>query len=126
MNYTLTSRLSVIVLSMVMILFGVYHFLFPKNLLVFVPDYLPGGIIWVYLTGGAFILTALSFLSHKKVRLAAILLVIMLALFAFTIHLPNYLYAGDKDLQQVALINMLKDLALSAFALHIASNAKTV
>lgn len=126
MEQSLTSRMSIIILSIVMILFGMYHYLYPKNLLVFVPAYLPGGIVWVYVTGTAFILAALAFLSHKMVRLAAILLAILLALFVFTIHLPNYLNAGDKEMQQIALINLLKDLALSAFALHIASNAKTV
>jgi uncharacterized membrane protein len=126
MEQSLTSRMSIIILSIVMILFGMYHYLYPKNLLVFVPAYLPGGIVWVYITGTAFILAALAFLSHKMVRLAAILLAILLAIFVFTIHLPNYLNAGDKEMQQIALINLLKDLALSAFALHIASNAKTV
>jgi putative oxidoreductase len=60
------------------------------------------------------------------VRLAAYLLAIMLAVFVLTIHLPNYLNSGDKEMQQMALVSLLKDLALSAFALHIASNAKTV
>lgn len=126
MDQSLTSRLSIIILCVVMIIFGMYHFLYPKNLLVFVPSYIPGGILWVYVVGTAFILAAVSFLSHKMVRITGYLLAIMLALFVFTVHLPNYLYAGDKEMQQMALISLLKDLALSAFALHIASNAKTV
>ncbi|WP_207493053.1 hypothetical protein [Aridibaculum aurantiacum] len=126
MNQQLTSRISIIILAVVMIIFGIYHYMYPKNLLVFVPSYIPGGIIWVYITGTAFILAAISFLLHKMVRLSAILLATMLAIFVFTIHLPNYMHAGDVEMQQMALISFLKDLAIAAFALHIASNARTV
>ncbi|MDB5193731.1 MAG: hypothetical protein JWQ96_3294 [Segetibacter sp.] len=126
MNTQLTSRISIIILSVVMIAFGIYHFTAPQNLVVYLPDFMPGGKIWVYITGAAFILAALSFLSHKMVQVAGYLLALMLLIFVLAIHLPNYLHAGDKEMQQMALISLLKDLALSAFALHIASNAKTV
>ena len=126
MEKHLTSRISIIMLSVVMIAFGIYHFTAPQNLVVYLPAFMPGGKVWVYITGAAFILAALSFLSHKWVTIAAYLLALMLLIFVFTIHIPNYLHAGDKDMQQMALVSLLKDLALSAFALHIASNAKTV
>jgi uncharacterized membrane protein len=109
-----------------MIAFGIYHFTAPQNLVVYLPAFMPGGKIWVYVTGLAFILAAISFLTHKMVMLAAYLLALMLFIFVVTIHLPNYLHAGDKEMQQMALVSLLKDLALAAFALHIASNAKTV
>ncbi len=69
------------------------------------PSFLPGGIIWVYVVGVAFILAALSFVFNKQVKLAAWLLAIMLFIFVLMVHIPNY---------------------MDAFALHIASNAKTV
>jgi hypothetical protein len=50
----------------------------------------------------------------------------MLFCFVLTVHLPNYLHAGDAEMRQLALISILKDSALGAFALHIAANAKTV
>lgn len=126
MDQPLTSRASIIILSVIMIIFGLYHYTSPKNLLVFVPSFMPGGVVWVYITGTAFILAAVAFLSHKWVRIAGLLLALMLAVFAFTIHLPNYLHAGDKEMQQMAFVSLLKDLAIAAFALHIASNARTV
>jgi hypothetical protein len=36
------------------------------------------------------------------------------------------MHAGDAEMRQMALINLLKDAAIAAFALHIAANAKTV
>jgi len=120
------SRLAIYILAIVMIVFGINHFLNPQSYLIFVPSYLPGGIIWVYIAGVAFILAAIAFIVRRMVELAAYLLAAMLLIFVLTIHVPNYMNAGDQDMKQLALVNLLKDLALSAFAMHIASNAKTV
>jgi uncharacterized membrane protein YkgB len=95
----------------------------PKNLVVFVPPFLPGGIIWVYLVGGAFILVAISFLTNRMVKVAGYLLALLLITFVLLIHLPNYLDAGDKEMQQLAFVSLLKDTALAGFALHIAAGA---
>ena len=117
------SRIAIYLLSVVMIAFGIYHFLHPHNLLVFVPSNIPGGINWVYIVGAAFILAALAFITNKGVKIAAYMLAAMLLIFVITIHLPNFRQAGDDELRQGALINMLKDTALAAFALHIAGSA---
>lgn len=118
------SRIAVMILAIVMIAFGVYHFLRPQNLLVYVPEFLPGGIVWVYVVGLAFILAALAFILHKQVKLAGYLLAALLLIFVLTIHLPNYLNAGDPDMKAMAFVNILKDTALAAFAMYIGSEAK--
>ena len=123
MTQRLISKIAIYLLSLVMIVFGIYHFLHPHNLLVFVPSNIPGGITWVYVVGAAFILAALAFITNKWVKLAGYLLAVLLIVFVVTIHLPNYREAGDASMRQGALINMLKDTALAAFALHIAGSA---
>jgi uncharacterized membrane protein len=123
MNQHTISRIAIYVLAIVLIIFGVYHFMQPQNMVIWVPDWLPGGSVWVYLVGAAFIATGLSFLSNKMVKYSGYALAILLFLFVITIHLPNYLNGGDPELRQVAFINLLKDVALAAFALYIASNA---
>ena len=123
MTQHIIARIAIYLLAVIMIIFGIYHFQQPRNLLVFVPDNLPGGIIWVYVTGVVFILTAIAFLANKFVKLAAYLLAALLIVFILTIHLPNYRLAGEAEMRQNAFINMLKDLALAAFALHIAGSA---
>jgi len=124
MNQHLISRIAIFLLSFVMIFFGIQHFINPNGMVSRVPDFLPGGITWVYIVGAAFILAAISFMTNILVRVAAYLLALMLFIFVLTIHLPQYLDTADKDYRQATMINLLKDLALAAFALYIASNAR--
>ncbi|MEJ7588989.1 MAG: hypothetical protein WKI04_15645 [Ferruginibacter sp.] len=122
-QYHLISRIAIYLLSVVLFAFGVFHFLYPRDLLGYVPSFLPGGIVWVYFVGTAFILVAISFLTNKMVKVSGYVLAILLILFVLSIHLPNYLNAGDKELKQTHLINLLKDTAIASFALHIAAGA---
>lgn len=122
-NLHLISRIAIYLLALVLFAFGVFHFLYPRDLLVYVPQILPGGIIWVYAVGASFILVALSFLTNRMVKFAGYLLAILLGIFVIFIHIPNYLYAGDKEMKQMAFINLLKDTAIACFALHIAAGA---
>ena len=124
MNQHIISRIAIYLLAVVMIVFGIYHFRHPKELLIYIPAFVPGGIIWVYFVGGAFILAALAFITNRLVGLAGYLLAVLLLIFVLTVHLPNYLHSGDQDMRQIALVNLLKDTALAAFALYIASNAR--
>ncbi len=126
MTHSIVSRVAVVVLAIVMILFGIYHFMAPQSLLVYVPEFLPGGIIWVYFAGAAFILAAIAFLTHKYAKLAGYMLAALLIIFVLTIHLPNYLHSGSADMKQMAFVSMLKDTAIAAFALYIGSNAKSL
>jgi uncharacterized membrane protein len=124
MNQHLISRIAIYVLAAVMFYFGIRHLLYPDVLVVTVPDFLPGGKFWVYLTGIAFILAAISFFVNVWVRTAAYMLALLLFIIVFTIHLPNYTQTADRMYQQMAMTNLLKDAALAAFALYIASNAR--
>ena len=126
MTQHIISRIAVIILGIVMIVFGLYHFIKPQTLLVYVPEFIPGGIVWVYVVGLAFVLAGVSFITHKRVKLAGYLLALLLFIFVLSIHLPNYLNAGDSDMKQVAFVSLLKDTALGAFAMYIASNARNL
>lgn len=118
------SRIAVWLLAIVMIVFGLQHFTHPKEMINFVPPYLPGGVNWVYFVGIAFLLAALSFITNRMVALAGYLLAFMLLSFVLLVHLPNYREAGDAEMRQLAFINLLKDTAIAGFALFIAANAK--
>ena len=122
-HYHIISRIAIYMLSVVLILFGVFHFMYPRDLMVYVPLSLVGGIKWAYVVGGAFILVGLSFLTNQFVKVTSYLLVVMLVIFILTVHLPNYNNAGDKEMRQLALISILKDTAIAGFALHIAAGA---
>lgn len=125
MNQHTISRISISLLAIVMFTFGIYHFMYPQNLIAYLPSFLPPGNIWIYIPGGAFILAAIAFITNRKVKLAGYLLAALLLIFVVTIHLPNFLNGSSDEYRQIALINLLKDTAIAAFALHIAANAKT-
>ena len=120
------SRIAVVILAIILAVFGVYHLMYPGNMITFIPSFLPGGIIWVYITGISLILAAIAFLTHKKVKLAGYLLALLLIIIVLTFHLPNYLNAGDPDLKTTSFIDILQNLAMAAFAIYIASNAKKI
>jgi len=119
----LVSRIAIYMLSIVLIVFGSFHFLYPRDLFVYVPVFMVGGIKWAYLVGTVFILVGLSFLTNQYVKVTSYLLAAMLVIFILTIHLPNFLNAGDRDMRMLALINILKDTAITGFVLHIAAGA---
>ncbi len=98
------------------LVFGVLHFMGAEDMAAFTP----GGKPVVYFTGVALIAAAVSFLIGKLDKLAAVLLALFLLLTATVVHLQN-LMAGD----QMAMSNLLKDLALCGAALLYAqSHAK--
>ena len=117
------SRVAIVLLALVMLTLGIYHFVRPQNLVVFMPSFLPKGNLWIYIPGAAFILAAIAFLINKMVKTAAYLLAILLFIFALTIHLPGYLNAGDPDMRTIEFLNLLKDMAIAAFALYIGANS---
>jgi putative oxidoreductase len=122
-HYHIVSRIAIYLLSIVLITFGVFHFIMPYDLLVYVPDFLPGGIRWAYLTGAAFILVGVSFLTNQYVKVASYLLSALMLIFILTIHVPNAINAADETYRKFALLNVLKDTAIMGFALHIAATA---
>lgn len=124
MKHLTISRVAILILAAVMIVFGIQHFRKPDMMLVHVPDFLPGGIVWVYLVGIAFILTALSFILNRYVMFAGYFLALLLILFVVLIHIPNHLNSGDYLMRENAFVNALKDTAIAAFALYIGSSAK--
>lgn len=122
-QYHIISRVSIYLLSAVMVAYGIFHFLNPHDLLVYIPSFLPGGILWAYFVGASFVLVGIAFITNNLVKLAGYLLAALLFVFVLTVHLPNYLNSGNKEMQSMALINILKDTAIAAFALHIAAGA---
>ena len=76
-----------------------------------IPDFLPGGAFWVYLTGVAHGLAGISVLIGKYDKLASFLLGLMLLIIAFSIHLPGWIdgVAGEMP-------NFLKSFAMAGAA----------
>ena len=122
-QYHIVSRFAIYLLAVVLIIFGIYHFINARDLVVYIPASIPGGIIWAYMVGAAFIVTGISIITNKWVKLTGYILAILLFIFVLIIHIPNYLWSGNVEMRSLALINILKDTAIACFALHIAAGA---
>lgn len=99
-----------------MAIFGIFHFMNGAAMAGMVPSYVPGGVIWVYVTGAALIAAAAAIITGKKAKLASVLLAVLLLIFVLTIHLQGAM-AGD----HASTASLLKDLGLAGGALVFAS-----
>lgn len=124
MDNTTISRIGTIFYALVIAFFGINHFLYGTGMQKMVPAFLPGGIAWVYITGGCLLLAAIAFLVNREVRLAGFLLCLFLLLIVLTVHLPAVINADDANARRFPMTNLIKDTGLAAAALLIAATAK--
>ena len=106
------------------LIFGVMHFMNAKDMAGMVP--IPGGAVWVYITGIAMIAAGVAIVIGKYDKLAAALLGLLILIFALSIHLPGVMKAGE-DAQMMAMYmgNFLKDVGLAGGAwVYAATMAK--
>lgn len=102
-----------------MAVFGLFHFMGANDMKGMVPSWLPGGIVWVYLTGLALILAVIAYFIGKKAKLAMTLLGFMLLGFIALIHIPSMMDGND-----MAMLMILKDLALAGGAFMLSGTVK--
>ncbi len=105
-----------ILFAIPMLMFGVFHFGNADGMAGMVP--IPGGVIWVYLTGIALIAASVSIIINKKMKLATMLLGIMLLIFVLSIHLPGLIGGNESSMPM-----LLKDLGLAGGAFFISGNS---
>jgi len=100
MDNTTLSKVGTIFYALVVGFFGINHFLNGTGMQKMVPSFLPGGVIWVYITVACLV--------------AALLIVL-------TVHLPAVLNAPDNNSRRFPMTNLIKDTGLAAAALLVAS-----
>ncbi|MCP9750127.1 hypothetical protein [Ferruginibacter sp. HRS2-29] len=123
MNKISHHRLACIVFAIIMGIFGIFHLFNAENMKGTVPSWIPGGIIWVYITGIGFVLASVAILINKQTKLACYLLAAMLLIFIFTIHVPTIASGKDEATKQMALLLMLKDVGLTMAAVLVGYNS---
>ena len=96
--------------------FGIMHFMGADKMAGMVP--IPGGAIWVYITGLGMLAFALSVILGKMDKLAALLLALLLLLYVVLLHLPGAM-KGD-EMSQMSIMSLLKDIGLAGGALMYA------
>jgi uncharacterized membrane protein len=105
---------------------GIEHFIFKDFITGRAPAWpqaIPGGLIWAYLTGIAFIIISISIISEKKSRFAAILAGVLIFLWAFLRNIPG---VADDSLLGVSWTKTGKALVFFGGALAIAGTLPKV
>jgi putative oxidoreductase len=118
MNQILSNGLLRVLFAIPFAVFGVMHLMNAAAMQGMVPAYVPGGVIWVYITGVLLITGAIGFILNKSVQMAGYVLGALMLVFILTIHLPAVL-GGDQN----SMGSLLKDFALLAGALFIGGSS---
>lgn len=113
----LTDIVARVLFAIPFFMFGVNHFMYANMMAGMVPAYVPGGVLWVYLTGAALIAAAVSIVTKIQGKLAMYLLAVLLLAFVLTIHVPGL---GNANTQMGSMMALLKDLGLMGGALLLA------
>lgn len=93
-----------------LVVFGIFHFMSADNMAGMVP--IPGGAIWVYITGICMIAAAVSIFIGRYDKLATLLLAALMLVYILGVNLKGVM-GGD----QMATISSLKDLMIAGGAL---------
>jgi uncharacterized membrane protein len=104
-----------VLFSLPLVVFGAFHFIAGEKMAGAVPAWVPGGVIWVYITGLAMIAAPIAMLTGKKAKLAAQLTALLMLTYALAVQLPGAM-GGD----QMATASFLKDIMLCGGALLMA------
>lgn len=99
--------------------FGCMHLMKGGDMAGMIPAWLPGGVLWVYLTGVAQLLFVVSLILGKMDKLASVLLALWLLISVLTIHVPG-LSNPDQNMMMMSMKCLLKDLGLMGGALMFA------
>ncbi len=117
------SNVARMIFAATLALFGLFHFLGATAMAGMVPSYLTfiPGEIWVYVTGLCLLAAAAAIVLERQVKLACYLLALMLVLFVLLLHLPNL---GNPEKGQMAMVSMLKDMAMAMCAILIGNESE--
>lgn len=96
---------------------GAMHFAAGAQMAGAVPSWVPGGVIWVYLTGAFLLAGGLGMWTKRLAVPAAVGLAALMLVFAFTVHVPAM---ANEAMQQFAMAGFLKDLGLAGGLLAFA------
>ncbi len=109
--------------SLTIISFGILHFLYAKDVVDYVPSWVPNHLFWIYFAGVALLGSGIGIALNIKRELMAALLGSMILIWFIILHIPRVIaspYANMTD----EVISAFLALAYSGTAFVIAGAAK--
>ena len=111
-----TSFLGRYFFGLMLLLFGIDHFLYTDLVKTLVPAWIPGALLWTYVAGIALIGAGLSFITNIKRKPVALLAGTMLFLWLILLHIPRAV-TMDTSTDPNEIVSMFECLAFSGMAL---------
>jgi uncharacterized membrane protein YphA (DoxX/SURF4 family) len=105
--------------AIMLIIFGIDHFLYYQFVQTLVPVWIPFPLFWTYFAAIALIGSGISFIFRIKIKLVGILTAIMLFLWLIILHIPRAI-AMPEAANGNELTSVFEALAFSGVALVIA------
>jgi len=105
--------------SVMLITFGISHFVYTKFVVTIVPGWIPFPLFWTYFGAIALIGAGLCILSTIKIRLVSLLLGLMLFLWFVMLHIPRAIKYPD-EAKGNELTSVFQALAFSGVAFTLA------
>ena len=116
------SFLAQIIFGLTFLIFGIFHLMNLQTMAeMVVPSYIPFPAIAVAFTGLALIAASISLFINKYVKLSMLLLTGFLVSMIVLVQIPG-LHNPISQLQQMAMVSLLKDAGLAGGALYIAAD----
>src|SRR5580658_7108478 len=105
--------------AIMLVIFGIEHFLYAEGVRKLVPGWIPGDLFWTYFAAVALIGAGVAIIFRVKVELVALLLVIMVFIWFLILHIPRAVVAPVTD-QGNELSSVFESLGVSGVAFVIA------
>jgi uncharacterized membrane protein len=112
-----------ILFSIMIVVFGIEHFLYAEFVKTLVPGWIPGALFWTYFAAVALVGSGSAILFQTRSRLAAMLLGIMIFLWTIMLHIPRAAVAPATD-KGNELTSVFEALGFSGIAVLIALSYK--
>ncbi len=113
----ITSNTGRIIYAVLFATFGINQFINAHDFVHYVPSFIPGGILWVYLISVFLIAASISIILKKYTKTTCLLLSLFLIVIVFTVHIPGLF---NPDMMKISMINLLKDTGLAGGGLILA------
>jgi len=76
-------------LAIMVLIFGIDHFIYVEYVSTLIPIWIPGHIFWTYFAGAALIASGAGIILNINARLAATMLGVMLFIWVLILHIPR-------------------------------------